>query len=289
MFVQQSLKKLSIMQNNSILLNIKTMGNLLCGNSNFGSYHLIFQVNFLSVIRINLSAVIYMFNKFIIAILCLIPFSIYAKTEGKLTNTSSTLNKIFSYDIIDADLSYLESIIGIAKRTYDHEKEYSVNGCEVTVKYNTEKRITSMGLVISSKCNFNLNNFIQLNNQKYFPVNQLKFGQLNGEYYATCLSGICGNAADPVAYELYHGPRSQNFIEILITTDFSGNGNDIWSKAVIQNEGKEAYDNDDYNCNPQRYKSIAKKSLSELKATNIVIGYNLKSQELGYIEYHCNH
>lgn len=215
----------------------------------------------------------------------------YAQKNMAIKNTSETLNKLFSPDIINADLRYLESIIGVAKKTdyYFSEKHYSINGCNVTVGFNKNQQINYMGLDISSKCNFNLHNFVQINNKKNFPVSQLKFGQLGGEYYADCLNFLCGNAADPNVHEYYIGPRSQQNIEIIISSrDINyNNSKDIWSKAVRKNEGENSVIMGNYNCHPEKYKDLVKKYLSGLPTERILIGYNLKSSYFQHIEYHC--
>lgn len=230
-----------------------------------------------------------MFRKIflLISLLCGISMHAQANINANNKQTSVILNKVFSYDMLYADLTYLESIIGVAKKTnYDYlEKTYLLNGCNITVGFNDRNQVTSLAIDINKKCSFNLNNFVKLGNGKNFPVNQLKFGQLNGQYYADCLKDICGNAADPFVYEYYEGPRSEQNIEIIISS-IRHNNTKAWSDAIIKNDGEDWLMESKYNCNPEKYKSIAKRSLSGLPAEQIVIGYNIKSKVFGYIQ--CN-
>lgn len=188
---------------------------------------------------------------------------------------SKKMSDIFSYDMIGSDVTYLESLIGPARKTDEtfKTKTYIVDSCELQVGYD-RLNITTLSVETGEKCNFVLKDVISF--QKNVPTNQLAFG-LSGpvSYYSDCLTG-CGNAYDPEIYELYTGSHAENWREILISSINASAGQ--WREKMMAEQGGEWVMENRFNCDPQKYNDIAAKSMQGQRAERIMIGYGLKEK-----------
>lgn len=187
------------------------------------------------------------------------------------------IEQVFSYDMIGADLPYLESFIGIAKRTDTHfkTKHYLVDGCELAVGYEGNS-ITTMAVSTGGKCNFTIDD-IPMGS----PINtsQVVFGMTGPvDYYADCLY-LCGNAYEPMVYEHYQGPHVEEFREILLGSFVPYEATSQWVDAMIAKEGEDWVMDGNYNCDPRKYHDVAEKVLKGQKVDWIMIGYNLLNQK----------
>lgn len=187
------------------------------------------------------------------------------------------IEQVFSYDMIGADIPYLESFIGIAKstNTYSQTKIYIVDGCELEVGYEGNS-ITTMAVSTGGRCNFTIDD-IPMGSP--INTNQVVFGMTGPvDYYADCLY-LCGNAYDPSVYEYYQGPRVEGFREILLGSSIVPyEATSQWVDAMITKEGEDWVMDGNYNCNPQKYHNVAEKALKGQKVDWIMIGYNLKEK-----------
>lgn len=192
---------------------------------------------------------------------------------------SSKIEQVFSYDMIGMDVAYLESIIGIARKTdTDYQtKDYLVDGCHLKVGYNGLS-IESLTVDLTNQCHFNLRDIISYN--AVVPSDKLVFGMTGPvTYYADCLLG-CGNAYDPAVYELYQGPRAENFRELLLSSiSDSYEARSKWRDTMIAKEGEEWVMNGYFNCDPHKYNNVAINALEGEKVDQITIGYNLERRK----------
>ena len=130
-------------------------------------------------------------------------------------NAQTKLQAVFDRDMLDAQVAYLEGIVGPAWRVYPGTRAYKVDGCVVTIGVSGSK-IRNLHMDISPKCTFDLNAFV---GNYHFPrLDRMTFGQfeqpyLEPQFQASCIY-LCGNAADPVVRDYWAAPHSENFIEI---------------------------------------------------------------------------
>lgn len=202
-----------------------------------------------------------------------------------LANTSK-IEQIFSYDTIGVDVAYIESIIGIARKTDTHykTKNYVIDGCDLVVGYN-EQSVETMTVNLTDHCRFNLKDIISYN--ETIPSDQVVFG-LTGPvtYYADCLM-MCGNAYDPSVYELHQGSRAENFRELLLgsaNSDYEATSK--WRDTMIAQQGEDWVLDNRYNCEPQKYSDIAAGALKGQPVDQITIGYNLESRQ--QLQFGCD-
>lgn len=188
------------------------------------------------------------------------------------------IEQVFSYDMIGADLPYLESFIGIAKRTDTHfkTKHYLVDGCELAVGYEGNS-ITTMAVSTGGKCNFTIDD-IPMGSP--INTNQVVFGMTGPvDYYADCLY-LCGNAYEPSIYEHYQGPRVEGFREVLLGSSIVPyEVSRQWVDTMIAKEGESWVMDGNYNCDPRKYHDVAEQALKGQKVDWIMIGYNLLNQK----------
>lgn len=197
---------------------------------------------------------------------------------------SSKIEQVFSYDTIGLDVAYLESIIGLARKTdtYYKTKDYLVDGCHLKVGYN-DLTVESLTVDLTDQCRFNLRDIISYN--EVIPSDQLVFGMQGPvTYYADCLMA-CGNAYEPSVYELYQGPRAENFRELLLgSVSDSYEARSQWRDKMIAKEGEDWVLEGLYNCDT-KYNSIAENALKGEKVDQVTIGYNLALNK--QLEFDC--
>lgn len=201
-------------------------------------------------------------------------------------NNQKNISSIFSYDMIGNDISYLESLIGTARKTDADSKlkTYIVDNCELQVGYDG-LNITTLSVETGGKCNFILQDIVPFSEN--LQSNQLAFG-LSGPvtYYSDCLTD-CGNAYDPAIYELYTGSRAENWRELLISSvNVDYDAKSQWLDKMIVEEGEEWVMENRFNCNPEKYNDIAVKSMEGQRAERVMIGYGL--EEKAQLRWGCD-
>jgi hypothetical protein len=134
------------------------------------------------------------------------------------------LARIFTPDVLGANVAFLETITGPAFRAAGTDLTYKVGGCTVIVGAAAGK-IDNIGIDgYGPACSFPI--------ARYFaggydhPVPPLPtFGDirqgLGGRYAADCLK-LCGNAADPVVWLSYQGSHADNFINLYAAVPVAG-------------------------------------------------------------------
>lgn len=204
-----------------------------------------------------------------------------SQVQETLHETSQNkLEKIFTPDMLDADLAYLETITGVAKSTYGNSKTYKVNGCEVEVRF-AGKQITSLGLTLSKSCQVNPSKFVNTTVQS---TKNLTFGALDKSlgnvfhYQAPCLS-MCGNAAGlETISAIYSGSHAENFIDVQIeATPEPEVDTSPWVETMERQEGSDWVESGGYNCSP-KYDDIARKTLAKQRINKITFGRDLPTE-----------
>jgi hypothetical protein len=126
----------------------------------------------------------------------------------------TTLAKIFTPDILGANVAYLEAnVTGPAFSTSGADRIYKVDGCKVIVGA-VNGRIVNVGIEgMSGRCSFPIAQYFASGYDHPVPpyptFGDIKQG-FGGSFDADCLA-LCGNAADPVVSLSYQGSHADNF------------------------------------------------------------------------------
>jgi hypothetical protein len=141
------------------------------------------------------------------------PVNAIAVADFYGTQSSPQLAKIFTPDILGANLAYLETLTGPAFSTDGAERVYKVDGCKLIVGVGKGK-IANIGIDgVSGHCSFPIMQYFAGGYAQPVPRTPT-FGDIKntfgGHYDADCLTQ-CGNAADPVVSLAYSGSHADNF------------------------------------------------------------------------------
>ncbi len=214
-------------------------------------------------------------NKYIIGLL-IVFFATVANAAP------SKLEQIFTADMIDADVSYLEQFSGPARNSNEFmkTKTYKVNGCIVTAHLDSnEKTVQALTLNVSDKCTFDVNSFVANTNKPFPSANKITFKNLDdsmggGKFFSDCLIG-CGNSYAPSVYEFIHSSHADNYIDIMIgveqSTDVVLDASSKWIDAMKKQEGDEWLIATKFNCT-EKYDDIARAAFKNIRIDSISIG-----------------
>jgi hypothetical protein len=203
--------------------------------------------------------------------------------------TSSKLSSIFKYEMLGAEVSYLEATTGPAIKVGpvagvgDGGRLYKVDGCNVGVT-TAGSAITSMRLEVNKDCTFDLRAFV--NWPKLPTVNEMTFAafflasinvpvkSLPIHFIATCLES-CGNAADPSVFALWQGSRAERDLQIALEATLNSDTNiamaDIWRSTMAKLEKPDFIVSGLFNCT-EKYDEIAGNAMKDMKISAITIG-----------------
>ncbi|WP_148113747.1 hypothetical protein [Saezia sanguinis] len=178
-------------------------------------------------------------------------------------------------------MAYLEQFTGVARNTDTHfnTKTYLVDGCELQAGY-ADASITALTLTLSPQCAFDLAPFAISQQAEPIPAHTLTFGTFNNlfgdsvTYYADCLTH-CGNAYDPATYALHEGPRATGFLEIMVSSTGPYESAHQWAQVMLEHEGDEWVDETQFNCNPYKYRDVARELYKDQPIEKITIGHEL--------------
>ena len=196
---------------------------------------------------------------------------------------ATKLSRIFQFDLLNAEIAYLESITGPAIHIHAagagiQARDYRVDGCRVTT-YAKGSEAIAYALDLTSKCNFNLGDFL---GNGYGSTAGLTIGKFaKGSFGAhlrarsSCIS-LCGNAADPTVDFTWEGPHAANFVSVVLTItvadDRSVDASRRWAAVMQEKEGDDYVTATKFNCN-NRYDDAAATAFGNIKITKITIGY----------------
>jgi hypothetical protein len=158
---------------------------------------------------------------------------------------SSTLARIFTPDILGANVAYLETITGPAFRTEGSDRIYKVGECEVIVGA-AKGKIANIGIDgMGPHCAFPIAQYFAEGYDHPAPplptFGDIKQG-LGGRYSADCLA-LCGNAAAPVVSLSYSGSHADNFNGLYAATPITGglalNAYEDWAAKLTAKYGQD--------------------------------------------------
>jgi len=190
------------------------------------------------------------------------------------------LARIFTPDILGANVAYLETITGPAFKTQGAERTYKVGACEVIVGADKGK-IANIGIEgVSAACNFNVAQYFAEGYDQ--PVPRLPtFGDiqtgLGGDYSADCLR-LCGNAADPVVTLTYQGSHADNFnnlvAQVSVNTDPIASAWQDWSDKLAPRVGETRLETGTAGLSDTQ-QAVAARDFEDIKPTTIRVGSEL--------------
>jgi hypothetical protein len=241
-----------------------------------------------------------------VAVSCVLPFTSAAngaehKAGLRDTNTISSqvprnIRRIFTVEMIGAEIPYLESIVGPAMKVENgeiphdlyaednpgspsdiHTRIYKVSGCSVAV-IAQGTRVVSMGITISQRCQFDLNLFFPGSN---FPrLSELTFGKFDqivrdGVFTADCL-GMCGNGFLEYVYENWVSPHVYDFRQVSLLGNINLDDNvgmaaEKWRKEIVKGSGEDYVINGTFNCDKQ-YDRAAHAAFRNVRVGEIWVG-----------------
>jgi len=225
-----------------------------------------------------------------VALIAFAASPVMAKVPAKGHPAVSKLDRVFDYDMIQAQVPYFEHIFGPAWKVDEAVRTYKIDGCQVTLN-TAGNDIQSIGLKLSDTCTFDLNKFLRVDS-KLPSANKLTFGDLynvsiggNAEFYGECMPINCGNAADPYVTAHYDLPHVLQYLEINASVDYTNEAasepEDKWQAEVGKRVGERNPSDDDYNCGNQTYGVSAERNkfpmqvFKPVKITSIEVGYHL--------------
>jgi hypothetical protein len=199
----------------------------------------------------------------------------HAMAAGKLSN-------IFKYDMLNAELPYLESIIGPAMHVSDdagiQTREYRVEGCKVKA-FVEGTQVRRYALSLTPKCNFNIGDFLS----GYPSTSGITVGKFVGgpqhpavRLRTDCIY-LCGNSTEETVDFVWDGPHSDSFISIALTVvvydrasvDAATRVTDLMKK----NNGEDYMIDTRFNCDG-KYDDVAARGFANIPVKEVTIGFN---------------
>ncbi|MFC0388635.1 hypothetical protein [Muricoccus vinaceus] len=195
-----------------------------------------------------------------------------------------TLAQLFTFDMLDVQVPFLERTLGPAKRVNrmgsGSEREYVVERCTVRARVARDNSVMAYTLVLSPRCTTNLSDIFR---QPLPTANVMTAGALlrtGATVTIPCLVS-CGNAADPEGAVAWEGGRSNSLVDIVGRITFADSATLAAAGALkdrIQRERGEAYVVDErYNCEP-RYREAAAEAFRNLTFTSITVGRGVAAE-----------
>ena len=188
---------------------------------------------------------------------------------------ASTLQGLFRRDMLDAQVVYLEHMIGPPRNVSGGERTYIVDGCEVTVSVSGSA-IASIGLPhLSPACTVSLSDFGFDGPTAY----KLTFGTLDSialttAFTADCIDS-CGNAYDPSVYATVDTPHSDDYLTfkpgVELVSDAAIDASTKWSNAMRGAEGEDYVVQTKFNCD-RKYDDLAHQFFKNVPISSIEVG-----------------
>lgn len=192
------------------------------------------------------------------------------------------LAKIFTPDILGANVAYLETITGPAFSTEGADRTYKVGACQVIVGAKAGK-IANIGLVgVSPVCDFPIAQYFARSDHLVpdLPTfGDIKTG-LGGDYSVDCLA-LCSNAADPVVTLTYQGSHADNFNDLLAQVSVSDDqvlaAWQDWSDKLVPKYGQPKLEKGTRGL-PDTTQDVAAHDFAAIRPTTIRVGSDLPGQ-----------
>jgi len=198
------------------------------------------------------------------------------KPEVEKEVSGNNLESLFTRDLIDVQIAYLENKIGPAKWAGESVKTFELrDGCLLETHFNVAGSVVAVGARITPECNVNVGPFIGKDRLLARGLTFGNFGDADQNvYYADCL-GMCGNAFEPSRYSVIENARVLEFIDVAARNWSDYEGANQWWNLMVESEGQNWVQFGNYNCGPNKYNNIARKVLSNSNVEMIYVGRNL--------------
>jgi hypothetical protein len=195
----------------------------------------------------------------------------------------SKLDEIFEFDMLGAQVAYLEHMIGPAKHIFTLPKAgmqirtYPVDGCKVeATTQGTE--VLRYSLVLTPTCNFDLGKLVQ----GHATTKDLTVGRFADRYDASYLHVrsdciySCGNAADPRVDFIYEGSHADGWVSVVLTVIIADvpalQAVEPWENLMRSKEGDNYVLETKFNCD-HKYDSIAVRAFENVVVNKITVGF----------------
>jgi len=209
------------------------------------------------------------------------PASNAAQAAPPAVAQSPKLAKIFTADILGANVTYLETITGPAFTTDGPTRTYKVDGCTVIAGIGHGK-IDNIGIGnYGGACVFGVAQYFAtseappVSNDPSFGDLQKAFG--DGRYSADCYA-TCGNAAAPVVTFHYQGVHADNFNDLVaqvsVTADPVVAAYLDWTAQLTAKYGQDAAAAGKFP-NGDTMQAVAGKDFTALRPTTVRVGQNI--------------
>jgi hypothetical protein len=191
---------------------------------------------------------------------------------------SARLARIFTADMLGANVAYLETITGPAFRSDGDTNTYKVDGCSVLVGVSGGK-VENLGIDgYGGRCSFDIAQYFAGGYERPAP-NQPTFADirvgLGGDFSADCYR-LCGNAANPVVSLSYEGSHADNFNELVASASASDDAvfkaYSAWTDALVAKYGEPAVVDSRI---PDPLDDVAAKAFGPLRPTTIRVGQHV--------------
>lgn len=196
------------------------------------------------------------------------------------------LNSLFTPDMLDVRVQFLETITGPARRAHQagdgvEIREYVVDRCQVTARVK-DNSVRAYGLRLTKTCTADLSALVS---RRLLVTPSTTIGSLTDafggamaeEFYISCL-GSCGNAADPTASYRWFGPHALRFIKVEGTTVINDDRTIQpwlrWADELRRREGEDYVLSGRFNCDP-RYQQAGLRLFRQARLSQIVVGFDV--------------
>ncbi|MBV9995788.1 MAG: hypothetical protein JO127_11325 [Caulobacteraceae bacterium] len=193
---------------------------------------------------------------------------------------SGRLARIFTPDMLGANLAYLETVTGPAFKTEGADNLYKVDGCTVIIGA-TKGKIDNLGLAdYGARCRFPIGQYFAQGYDHPIPEAP-SFGDLQqglgGHFSADCLR-LCGNAADPVVSLYYQGSHADNFNDLLASVPVNDEpvltAYQDWSDKLADKHGEDYVVSGKYRTGDDMA-DVASRDFAPIRPTLVRVGANL--------------
>jgi hypothetical protein len=192
------------------------------------------------------------------------------------------LSQVFTYDMLNAQVPYLEHLIGpamhvIALANGTSLRDYQVDGCRVNAKISSQSgspAVQALSLNLSPRCNIELSAFhLAPLSTRGLTISKIPDWSSLG-FESDCIS-LCGNAADPTVDFIQQSSHATNWIGVVYTitivSDPSLDAIEKLREFIQKREGEDYVINTKFNCD-HRYDRQALESFANVSVNKITIG-----------------
>jgi hypothetical protein len=189
---------------------------------------------------------------------------------------TSLLQNVFRREMLNAQISYLEHMIGPARNVDGAVRTYIVDGCKVTVG-TSGSAIATLGLPsLSPNCTVSLADF-GIDGPTAYKMTFANFEDMSIEttFSADCLSS-CGNAYDPSVYALVQTPHADDYLTfrpgVVLVDDNAVDVSEKWAGAMRKAEGEDYVVRTRFNCD-RKFDELAASLFRNVHITSIVVSH----------------